>query len=146
MRKGFAVAFAVAAFTACADPSGLTSTYSRELQPVARLTSAGVVKQAISGTISFIGGGTAGSTRATPSGQCFFYDVPVFAHFEGDVAGNVTFFENERAPCDFSHLTGVGPFSAQVEWNGRSGTINGSGKQIALLTRRSRSDFPATAR
>ena len=61
----------------------------------------------------------------TPSGHCFFLNQEVLDHFEGDVVGPVTFHENQRAPCDFSHLTGNGPFTARVTWNGRIGTITG---------------------
>jgi hypothetical protein len=84
-----------------------------------------MVKQSISGTISFGAGGPLAGFRMTPSGNCFFYNAQVFNHFEGDLVGPVTFYENERAPCDFSHLTGSGPFVAQVTWNGQSGTISG---------------------
>ena len=117
--------FAAAGVTACSDPSGLTPTNHRDLQPVARASSAGVAKYPISGTISFVGGGAPGQVRTTPSGQCFFGNVQVVDHLEGDVVGPITFDENERAPCDFSHLTGSGPFTADVMWNGRSGSIAG---------------------
>jgi hypothetical protein len=84
-----------------------------------------MVKQSIGGTISSIGGGPIAGFRMTPSGNCFFYNAQVINHFEGDLVGPVTFYENERAPCDFSHLTGSGPFVAQVTWNGQAGTISG---------------------
>lgn len=106
---------------ACSETSGPGSGALR----VPSQASANVVKQAISGTISFVGGGSSGDVRPTPGGQCFFSNVEVRDRFEGDLVGPVTFYENERAPCDFSHLTGDGPFTAQVTWNGRSGTIEG---------------------
>ena len=114
----------VSCVAACGDPAGLPSSGVHALKPPSAASSA-VVKQPINGTISFVGGGSLGGFRMTPSGNCFFLNAEVIDHFEGDVVGPVTFDENERAPCDFSHLTGSGPFVAQVTWDGRSGTITG---------------------
>lgn len=113
----------ITAVVACGDPAGIP-TGVRTLN-VPSTVSATAVKQPISGTVSLVGGGSLGGFRMTPSGRCFFLNAEVIDHFEGDVVGPVTFDENERAPCDFSHLTGSGPFVAQVTWNGMSGTISG---------------------
>jgi hypothetical protein len=83
------------------------------------------VKETIGGTISFDGVGSVAGFRVTPGGQCFFLGVETNSQLAGDVAGPITFYENERAPCDLSHLTGNGPFVAHVTWNGASGTISG---------------------
>jgi len=113
----------VSGVVACGEPSGVPAG-SRSLT-VPTTGSSAVVKQPITGTISFVGGGSLGGFRMTPSGQCFFLNAQVIDHFEGDVVGPVTFYEDQRAPCDFSHLTGSGPFVAQVTWNGQAGTITG---------------------
>lgn len=84
-----------------------------------------VVKETIAGTISFDGVGSVAGFRVTPGGQCFFQGVETNSQLAGDLAGPITFYENERAPCDLSHLTGNGPFVAHVTWNGASGTISG---------------------
>lgn len=110
---------------ACSDPAGITTRAGRGLTVPTGSAFSANVKTPISGTVSFVGGGALAGFRMTPSGNCFFLNAQVFDHFEGDVVGPVTFYENERAPCDFSHLTGSGPFSAQVTWMGRSGTITG---------------------
>lgn len=126
MSRRFWMALAVGAVcvVACSDPAGVPSAGVRSLR-VPSTASTTVVKQPISGTISFVAGGPVAGFRMTPSGRCFFLNAQVIDHFEGDVVGPVTFYENQRAPCDFSHLTGSGPFVAQVTWNGRSGTISG---------------------
>jgi hypothetical protein len=82
-------------------------------------------KSAISGTIAFVGAGTPGRVVVTSSGKCHVWDVDAYDQFSGDVSGPVTFHENEHYDCDFSHLTGSGPFDAEVTWNGRTGTIAG---------------------
>ena len=125
MRRRFwmALGVGVSAVVGCGDPAGLATGVNALKVP--STVSATAVKQPISGTVSLVGGGSLGGFRMTPSGRCFFLNAEVIDHFEGDVVGPVTFDENERAPCDFSHLTGSGPFVAQVTWNGRSGTISG---------------------
>jgi len=123
-RSGMVLGVGLACVAACGEPVGLSSAAVQRLKPPSAASSA-VVKEPIAGIISFVGSGSLGGFRMTPSGQCFFLNAEVIAHFEGDVVGPVTFDENERAPCDFYHLTGSGPFVAQVTWNGRSGTIAG---------------------
>ena len=125
MRTRFWLVLGVSCIAACSDPSGVPTTRARTLTVPRTGSLTANVKEPISGTVSFIGGGAPGNFRTTPSGNCFFTDVPVYDHFEGDVVGPVTFYEDERAPCDFGHLTGVGPFVAQVTWDGLSGTISG---------------------
>jgi hypothetical protein len=110
---------------ACSDPAGVASRRSDDLTVPLKVSSDGVFKQPIAGTISFVGGGSLGGFRMTPSGRCFFLNAEVIDHFEGDLVGPVIFDENERAPCDFTHLTGSGPAVAHVTWNGVSGTIAG---------------------
>jgi len=85
----------------------------------------GVEKAAISGTIQFLGVAPPGRSLVTSSGRCHNWDAPVTTTFTGDVAGVVTFFEQQHGPCDFSDLVASGPFEGQVTWNGRSGTIAG---------------------
>ena len=114
----------VSCVLACGEPAGLPTAGVRSLT-VPSAASSAVVKQAIAGTLSFVGGGPLAGFRMTPSGRCFFLNAQVFDHFEGDVVGPVTFYEDQRAPCDFSRLTGSGPFVAQVTWNGLTGTIAG---------------------
>lgn len=124
MSRRFWILFAGASFVvACSDPAGLPGSHALRA-PTTGAASA-QVRQSISGTISLLGGGALGDFRMTPSGNCFFLNQEVLDHFEGDVVGPVTFHENQRAPCDFSHLTGNGPFTAQVTWDGRTGTITG---------------------
>jgi hypothetical protein len=125
IRQLSGVVFGISLLSACTDPTGMAPIASRDLAPPARAASAGVVKSAITGTISFVGGGAPEKVTTTPSGQCFFRHAPVYDHLDGDVVGSVTFDEDERAACDFSHLTAAGPFTGQVAWNGRSGTISG---------------------
>ena len=100
--------------------AGIASTLT-----VPNTVSSVVVKETIAGTISFDGVGSVAGFRVTPAGQCFFLGVETNAQLAGDLAGPITFYENERAPCDLSHLTGNGPFVAHVTWNGVSGTISG---------------------
>src|SRR4051794_13509009 len=114
----------VSCLGACSDPAGIRSD-SRGTLTVPTNGSAVVVKQPIAGTISFGGVGSVAGFRVTPSGQCFFLGVDTNDQLEGDVVGSITFHENERGPCDLSHLTGNGPFVAQVTWNGISGTLTG---------------------
>jgi hypothetical protein len=110
---------------ACAEPAGVASVRARAVHVSKASASSGVSQEPIAGTISSLGHGSLAGFRMTPSGQCFYLDEEVLNHFEGDVVGPVTFYENQRAPCDFTHLTASGPFTAQVTWNGRSGTISG---------------------
>ncbi len=87
---------------------------------------AGMIKQTITGTLQSAPGDVPpGRALTTPSGICHWWDVPVFTYFEGDVEGPVTFHEQEHFRCDFSRLTGSGPFQGQVTWNGRSGIMSG---------------------
>jgi hypothetical protein len=127
MSKGFLMVLGVGVsyLAACSDPAGVGVTGRPYASVPAHSLSAGVVKQPMAGTISFVENGSLAGFRMTPSGQCFFLNAEVLDHFEGDVVGSVTFYEDQRAPCDFSHLTGSGPFVAQVTWNGVSGTITG---------------------
>jgi hypothetical protein len=115
----------VSYLTACSEPVSVRSAAAHEAGVFGKRLSAAVVKQPIAGTISFMGSGSLAGFRMTPSGNCFFLNAEVIDHFEGDIVGPITFYENERAPCDFSHLTGSGPFVAQVTWDGMSGTITG---------------------
>jgi hypothetical protein len=115
----------VSGVVACGEPAGVATAGGRSLAVPTTGSSAAVVKQPITGTISFVAGGSVAGFRMTPSGRCFFLNAQVFDHFEGDVVGPVTFYEDQRAPCDFSHLTGSGPMVAQVTWNGQAGTISG---------------------
>ena len=86
---------------------------------------AGPKMQSISGTVQFVGRGVPGRILMTPSDRCHFWDTPVFTNFGGDVTGSVTFHVSLRAPCDFSHVNGSGPFDGEVTWNGRSGIMSG---------------------
>jgi hypothetical protein len=115
----------ISSVVACSEPAGVPTAGGRSLTVPTTGSSAAVVKQPISGTISSIGGGPIAGFRMTPSGNCFFYNAQVINHFEGDLVGPATFYENERAPCDFSHLTGSGPMVAQLTWNGQTGTVSG---------------------
>ncbi|MGH7605484.1 MAG: hypothetical protein ACRENK_16005 [Gemmatimonadaceae bacterium] len=110
---------------ACAEPAGVASARATAVHVTKTNASSGVSKEPIAGTISFLNHGSLAGFRMTPSGQCFYLNQEVNDQFDGDVVGPVTFYENQRAPCDFSHLTGSGPFVAHVTWNGRSGTISG---------------------
>ena len=87
--------------------------------------SAGVGKTPISGTTQFLSVGPAGRSVTTPSGRCHLWHVPVATVFEGDVAGVVTFDQQQHRPCDFSDLSASGPFGGEVTWGGRSGAIAG---------------------
>ena len=90
------------------------------------VTSQSAIKEGtISGTVQFAGAAPPGRSVLTPSEICHFWDSPVFTSFDGDVEGAVTFHEQTHGRCDFSHLTGSGPFDGQVQWNGRSGSIAG---------------------
>ena len=86
---------------------------------------AGVEKTPVSGTIQFLSVGPAGRSVTTPSDRCHLWNVPVATTFDGDVAGVVTFDQQQHRPCDFSDLSASGPFGGEVTWNGRSGTIAG---------------------
>ena len=125
MSKRFWVILGVGCIAACSDPASLASPRSRDLKMPNSASFSANVKQPISGTISFADVGELGKFHVTPSGNCFFIDLPVLVRFDGDVAGTVTIYEDERAPCDLSHLTGDGPFDGQLTWNGLSGTITG---------------------
>jgi hypothetical protein len=91
----------------------------------ANTQSAGVEKTPISGTTQFLSVGPPGRSVTTPSDRCHVWHVPVATAFDGDVAGVVTFDQQQHRPCDFSDLSASGPFGGEVTWNGRSGTIAG---------------------
>lgn len=118
--------------TACDSRSlGVTPPREQSSRGVAGLPGSGAInfagasKNAISGSIDFVGGAAAGRTIVTPSGRCHLFDSPVFTQWRGDVSGTVTFHEQINAPCDFSDVVGSGPFDGEVTWNGRSGVISG---------------------
>jgi len=94
--------------------------------PRAAAQGAGVEKAAISGTIQFLGiAAPPARTLVTPSGRCHIWGLPVVTTFTGDVAGVVTFYEQQHGPCDLSRVVASGPFQGTVTWNGRTGTITG---------------------
>ena len=83
------------------------------------------VWQPISGTMDVVGVGAPGRVLVTPGGECRFTNLPVSTRFSGDVAGVVTFHENNNTPCEGGHIVGSGAFDGSVTWNGVSGTISG---------------------
>lgn len=125
MSKLFLAVLGVACIVGCSEPAGVGTGRVHNLTTPHGASLSANVKEPISGTISFADVGEIGKFRVTPSGNCFFLDLPVLVRFDGDVTGTETIYEDERAPCDLSRLTGAGPFEGQVTWNGVTGTITG---------------------
>ena len=87
---------------------------------------AGPHKMPISGETGINSVGTPEYTHATPSGICHHWDWPFGFYYVGDLVGEVVFHENQNRLCDGTgHLVGRGPFSGEVTWNQRTGTISG---------------------
>jgi hypothetical protein len=119
----------LAVVVACAPDSGgidaPRATFSQKQAPTFAASAIAAAKSPISGTITNSVPGVPASVHQTPSGRCQFRAWPNVTEFTGDVAGTVTFLEKVNAPCDISDIVASGPFSGQVTWNGRTGTISG---------------------
>lgn len=98
------------------DPS--VSAGNGTIEPV-------VIKTPIAGTLDFMSQDAPGRTVRTLRDICHVWELPVHDYFAGDVEGPVTFLEQGHGPCDYSRLSGSGPFEADVVWNGRAGKISG---------------------
>lgn len=123
----FMVGFTVAIFTAC-DRGPIEITKPPALSAashVAFAAASSAGKEAISGTIEFVGLEPPARLDVTKSGRCHIFDGPEITQFTGDVSGTVTFHEQVLSPCDFSDLVASAPFGGQVTWNGRTGAISG---------------------
>lgn len=126
MNKIFGVAavFMIVAVTGCGR-APTAPARDGALVPSQMTASAGVQKQAISGTIGLLGVLPPERSRMTPSGMCHAWEVDEFTMFDGDLQGPVTFHASSHQRCDGTHLVASGPFDGDMTFNGRAGTISG---------------------
>ncbi len=133
MGKTVALALALIGVVLALGCSGVQTTPASPTPTVAvsggssaaALPAAAVQKTAIAGTLDYRSEGVPSRTVTTPSDICHMWDDPVYDYFDGDVVGPVTFYEQGHGPCDYSRVSGSGPFEADVVWQGRTGRISG---------------------
>ncbi len=85
----------------------------------------GIQQTAISGTIELLAMDPTARVIMTPSGMCQMFGTEEHMYIDGDMKGPITFHAKDHTTCDFTHLTGDGPFDAEVTFEGRTGTMSG---------------------
>lgn len=87
----------------------------------------GVHKKTISGTMSLVGITPPERTVTTPSEMCHFFNFLEYTQVHGDLEGTLTYDASAHRTCDsdFTHLVASGPFTGEITFQGRTGTIKG---------------------
>jgi hypothetical protein len=57
--------------------------------------------------------------------MCQAFHVFEYTYIYGDLEGTITYDASSHATCDYSHLVGSGPFTGEITFQGRTGTITG---------------------